>query len=160
MVPSLPLRLKAPLIPRPLPACAAWLASRVESSMFSTSPAPNSGVGMRKIRLLAAWAAAKLRCGMLQLPASARPETVYRSSTPPLGAPVLTVPFELKKNGKRASRVGPVAVMKEGIELVAPLTMPALITVASGLFAAPEPPNVGCEWQPAHWLKLKRGPNP
>ena len=41
----------------------------------------------------------------------------------------MTVPFELKKNGKRASRVGPVAVMNEGIELVAPLTMPALITV-------------------------------
>ena len=38
-----------------------------------------------------------------------------RSSTPPLGLLVLAVPLELKKNGNRASRVGPVAVMKYGV---------------------------------------------
>src|SRR3954453_5538423 len=150
MVPSLPLRLKVPLMPRPLPVCADWLFSRVESSMFSTRPAPNTGVGMRNMRLLAACAALKLGCCRLQEPASARPETVNRSSTPPLGAAVLAVPLALKKNGKRASRVGPFAVMKDGMELVLPLTMPALMTEASGLLAGLEPPNVGCEWQAAH----------
>ena len=43
--------------------------------------------------------------------------TVNRSSTPPLGALVLTEPLLLKKNGNRASRVGPVAVMKDGVVL-------------------------------------------
>ena len=38
-----------------------------------------------------------------------------RSSTPPLGALKLTVPLALKKNGNRASRVGPLAVMKYGV---------------------------------------------
>src|SRR5689334_9590932 len=111
--------------------------------MFSTSPAPNTGVGIRNIRLLAACAVAKLGCCRLQAPASARPETVYRSSTPPLGAEVLAVPLALKKNGNRASRVGPFAVMKAGMELVLALTMPALMTAASGLLAGLEPPNVG-----------------
>src|ERR1700712_2935937 len=104
--------------------------------MFSTRPAPNTGVGILNIRLLAACAVAKLGWVTLHAPASARPATVYRSSTPPLGAAVFAVPFALKKNGKRASRVGPFAVMKGGMELVLPLTMPALLTEASGLLAA------------------------
>src|SRR5262245_58555190 len=128
--------------------------------MFSTRPAPNTGVGMRKMMLLVACASAKLGWEMLQLPASARPETVYRCSTPPFGALVLSVPLEFKESGKRASRVGPVAVMNEGMVLVAPLTMPAEITVASGLVAGLVPPMVGCEWQPEQELKLKRGPSP
>src|SRR6516164_8405609 len=115
MVPSLPLRLKAPAIPKLLLRLVAWLFNKVESSRFSIKPAPNTGVGMRKMMLLAACAATKLGCGRLQAPASERPVTVNRSSTPPLGALVLTVPFELKKNGNRASRVGPLAVMKLGV---------------------------------------------
>src|SRR5437016_9041554 len=63
MVPSFPLWLKVPLIPKLLPACAAWLASKVESSMFAMSPVPNVGVGMRKMMLFAARAALKLGCG-------------------------------------------------------------------------------------------------
>jgi hypothetical protein len=63
-------------------------------------------------------AVAKLGCGkvvlLLQVPASDRPVTVNKSSTPPLGALVSTEPSLLKKNGNRASRVGPVAVMNEG----------------------------------------------
>src|SRR6202008_1210142 len=92
IVPSLPLWLKVPLIPRLLPPCALWLASRVESSMFAISPVPNVGVGMREIMLFAALAASKLGCCRLQLPASDRPETVTRSSPPPLGALGLALP--------------------------------------------------------------------
>ena len=51
--------------------------------------------------------------------------TVNRSSTPPLGALVLTVPLLLKKNGKRASRVGPLAVIKDG--MVLPGATPLLV---------------------------------
>src|SRR5215472_6733160 len=88
---------------------------RVESSMLAISPVPNTGVGIRKMMLFAARAALKLGCPRTQVPASARPLTVNRSSTPPLGLFVLAVPLGLKKNGKRASRVGPLAVMKYGV---------------------------------------------
>src|SRR5271169_2595612 len=90
--------------------------------------------------LFAARAALKLGWGRLQLPASGRPATVNRSSTPPLGALrsappkgappkgslkfplrwgslVLLVPGLLKKNGNRTSRVGPLAVTKYGVVL-------------------------------------------
>src|ERR1700678_4785923 len=105
---------------------------------------------------------------MLQLPASERPETVNRSSTPPFGELVCTLPLALKKNGKRASRVGRVAVMNDGSVLSLLLAMPLVITWLSGLGPMSgymlalglEPPIVGCEWQPAHWVKLKRGPRP
>ena len=94
--------------------------NKVESSRFSIRPAPKTGVGMRKIMLLASCAALKLGCGrtvlLLQLPASERPVTVNRSSTPPLGLLVFAVPLALKKNGNLASRVGPLAVMKYGVE--------------------------------------------
>src|ERR1700730_18293639 len=103
--------------------------------------------------LLVSCATAKLGCGRRQLPASDRPETVKRSSTPPLGALVLGLPFELKKNGKRASRTGPLAVMNDGMVLVAPLTIPLAITWLWGfgpiLGKIPEaglvPPGAGCE---------------
>src|ERR1700733_6525304 len=108
------------------------MASKVESSRFSINPAPKTGVGMRKIMSFSCWAVAKLGWGMLQLPASERPETVNRSSTPPLGELVFTLPFALKKNGKRASRVGPVAVMNDGSVLELPLAMPLVITWLSG----------------------------
>ena len=96
--------------------------------MFSIRPAPKVGVGMRQMMLLVCCAKAKLGCCRLQLPASDRPETVNRSSTPPLGALGLGFPLASKNKGKRASRVGPLAVMKDGIVLVLPLTMPLAIT--------------------------------
>src|SRR5579859_1987895 len=176
MVPSLPLWLKSPAIPKLLLRLAFRLASRVESSRFSSSPVPNSGVGMRKVRLLAAAAAAKLGCCRLQpVPPSGRPLTVNSASTPPFGLAVFTVPFALKKNGKRASRVGPVAVMKDGVVFVVLQAMAFTpssacvcatplaqfpTTLNSGLLAGPVPPIAGCEWHPEHWLKLNRGPRP
>src|ERR1700733_4572506 len=118
MVPSLPLRFNAPEMPRLLLLLANCLFKRVESSRFSIRPAPKVGVGIRKMTLFSATAVAKLGCGsavlLLHVPASERPVTVYRSSTPPFGSLVFTVPLVLKKNGKRASRVGPLAVMKDG----------------------------------------------
>ena len=93
--------------------------------------------------LFAASAAAKLGCVRLQLPASERPVTVNRSSTPPLGALVLAVPLELKKNGKRASRVGPFAVMKYGVVLSGATGLPA--NSNWGFTAGPLPPIAGCE---------------
>src|ERR1700675_1240460 len=95
----------------------------------------------------------KLGCGMLQLPASERPETVNKSSTPPFGELVFTLPLELKKNGKRTSRVGPLGVMNDGMALKVPFTTPLAITSASRfgpifgytLALGPVPPTVGCE---------------
>src|ERR1700691_4916806 len=117
MVPSLPLWLKVPETPKLLLRFLAWLFNRVESSRSSIRPAPKVGVGIRKMMLLYCPAVLKLGCGRLQLPASGRPVTVNRSSTPPLGAFMLGVPFELKKNGNRTSRVGPLAVIKDGVVL-------------------------------------------
>src|SRR5271163_4902173 len=108
-------------MPRSLLRLTTWLFNRVESSRFSIRPAPKTGVGIRKMMLFSATAVAKLGCGsavlLVQVPASERPVTVYRSSTPPLGSLVLTDPLLLKKNGNRASRVGPVAVIKDGVVL-------------------------------------------
>src|SRR5579863_1623938 len=119
IVPSLPLWLKLPATPTLLFRLFTRLFNSVDSSRFSIRPAPNTGVGMRKIRLLSAAAVAKLGWVRLQFcPPSGRAETVKRVSTPPFGAFWLTVPLALKKNGKRASRVGPPAVMKAGVVLV------------------------------------------
>src|SRR5580698_11081255 len=104
-------------MPKLFPTSDICTAMSVESSRFSKRPAPNVGVGIRNIISFSAWAVAKLGCGKLQLPASDLPETVKISSTPPFGAFVLTEPFELKKNGKRASRVGPFAVRNDGMVL-------------------------------------------
>src|SRR6267143_910466 len=130
-------------MPKLLLALAARLFNRVESSTFSINPVPKVGVGIRKIRLLVACAWAKLGCCKLQLPASERPETVNRSSTPPLGAFGLGLPNWSKKNGNRASRVGPLAVMNDGMVLVDPLTNPLAITWNCGLVAGPVPPTAG-----------------
>src|SRR5579864_6226986 len=143
IVPSLPLWLKAPDMPKLLLRLFFWFVNRVESSRFSISPAPKVGVGMRKMMLFAAWAAAKLGWGRLQLPASERPETVNRSSTPPLGLLVLAEPLLLKKNGNRASRVGPVAVMKYGVASLGATALPAKANC--GFIAGPDPPIAGCE---------------
>src|SRR5215467_1649393 len=115
-------------MPKLLLAFAARFLSRVESSMLAINPVPKVGVGMRKMMLLAATAALKLGCPKLQLPASDRPVTVNRSSTPPLGLAVLAVPLALKKNGNRTSRTGPFAVMNDGMVLKLPFTTPLAIT--------------------------------
>src|SRR5215467_1137194 len=156
MVPSLPLWLKAPLMPTLIP-WLALLVSRVESSIFSIKPAPNVGVGMRKMRLLVACARAKLGWGRLQVPASLRPVMVKRSSTPPLGLAVFGLPLASKKNGNRASRTGPVEVIKLGMLLWAPS---ALASVTCGLVAGAVPPVAGWAWQNAQLLELNRGPSP
>src|SRR5258708_780481 len=106
-------------------------------------PEPKVGVGIRKMMLFAACAALKLGCGRLHAPASERPVTVNRSSTPPLGALVLAVPLGLKKNGKRASRVGPLAAMKYGVVSLG--ATPLLVKENWGLVAGPVPPIAGCE---------------
>ena len=102
--------------------------NKVESSMFAIKPEPNSGVGMRKIRLLAAAAWAKPGCGkpaqVLPGAKSARPAIVNMVSTPPFGLLTLAVPLALKKNGKRASRTGPFCVIKDGRVLVVLLATP------------------------------------
>src|ERR1700683_801304 len=91
-----------------------WLFNRVELSRFSIKPAPKTGVGMRKMMLFSDTAVAKLGCGsavaLAPLPASERPVTGDRVSTPPSGEFWLTEPLLLKKNGNRASSVGPFAV--------------------------------------------------
>src|SRR6202161_2514557 len=107
-------------------------------------------------------AVAKLGCGsvvlLLHVPASERPVTVYRSSTPPFGSLVFTDPLLLKKNGKRASRFGPVAVMKDGIVL--PGATPSVGNWNSGLVAALLPPIAGWAWHELQLFELNRGPSP
>src|SRR6516225_8561095 len=116
---------------------------------------------MRKMMLLAALAALKLGCCRLQEPASDRPETVKRSSTPPFGLLVLAVPLALKKNGKRASRVGPLTVMKAGVaSLGATRGWGPLVKTNWGFTAGPVPPMAGCEWHEPQPFELKRGPRP
>lgn len=92
--------------------------------------------------LLAAFAALKLGCDRLQVPASPRPLTVNKSSTPPFGLLRFAEPLLLKKNGKRASRVGPVAVIKNGVVSLGATELPA--NANCGFIAAPVPPTVGC----------------
>ena len=64
----------------------------------------------------------------------------------------------LKKNGKRASRVGPVAVIKDGVVSLG--AVPLLVKLNWGLVAAPVPPTAGCAWQELQLVELKRGPKP
>src|SRR5437899_2272415 len=132
------------------------LVNRVESSMFSTSPRPNTGVGMRKMRLLVAAAWAKLGWVSVQLPASARPVMVKIVSTPPLGLLGLGLPLASKKNGKRASRVGPVWVINAGRVSRGASELPA--TENCGLVALPVPPMAGWAWQIPQETSLNRGP--
>jgi hypothetical protein len=77
------------------------------------------------------------------MPASVRPDTVKRSSTPPLGAFGLGLPDGSKKNGKRTSRVGPFAVMNDGMAFEEPMAKPLAMTWNSGLLAGPLPPIAG-----------------
>src|SRR5579864_2133746 len=78
MVPSFPAVLKVPAIRAAVRATcvAARFACRTESGVASTKPRPNTGVGMRKITLLAARAVEKSGCARLQPTASDRPAIV------------------------------------------------------------------------------------
>src|SRR6266404_1659228 len=131
-------------------ALAVNVAWRPESGTASTNPAPNTGVGMRKMTLFAATAAAKFGCVMLQPGASERPVMTKRACTPPSG-----VPSGLRT--KRASRIGPFAVMKDGTVFLAPISVAA---ATCGLVGGLDPPTAGCAWHPPQPVILKRGPNP
>src|SRR5437867_9446605 len=76
-------------------------------------PAPKTGVGILKIRLLLAACVAKSGWAREQPPAPVRPVIVAVLCTPPS-----LVPSELNLN--RASRTGPFDVMKNGIVSVPP----------------------------------------
>src|SRR5580700_4821487 len=121
------------------------------SLRFSTSPAPNVGVGMRKMTLRCSNASSKFGCVSLQ--AAGAPTagvTTNRSCTPPSGVPsgFLT---------KRASRMGPLAERNDGTLLGGPSSAAnAICGLVDGLL----PPTAGWRWQPEHWLRFILGPNP
>src|SRR5260370_42362067 len=81
---------------------------------------------------------------------SARPAIVNRACTPPSGE---RSSFLMN----RASRIGPLAVMKEGT--VFPGAMVGA-SVTWGLGEGLDPPTAGWAWQPSEALRLKRGPSP
>src|SRR5713101_1541046 len=85
----------------------------VASGISSIKPAPNTGVGIRKIRFLRA--ASRLKSGWARTHpgASVRPAMVNRSWTP-------TSRVRSALNLNRASRTGPLSVMKEGTTFFAP----------------------------------------
>lgn len=102
--------------------------------------------------MLFCWIAwAKFGCWMLQPWASTREVITRRSCTPPSGVPS---GFLIK----RASRIGPFAVMKDGTVLV--LEPPLAAIAGNGLIAGLLPPMLGCEWHAAQLSALKRGPRP
>ena len=128
-----------------------------ESGIASMSPAPNIGVGMRKMMFeFPPWpvsgfpAGRKLGWEILHPGASVRPVMTKRSCTLPS-----LVPFGFRL--KRASRTGPFGTMNQGTSFFAPLSV---ATGIKGFFAGLDPPGAGCEWQDRHWLELKRGPSP
>jgi hypothetical protein len=131
----LPLRLKVPEMPSDA-FCCAWALNafrRDWSEIPSTNPSPNVFIGMRKITLFAASSAAKFGCAKTQPGASERPCVEKRLCTLPSGVPsgLFT---------KRASRIGPFAVMKDGITFVAPSVF---ASVTCGLVVGLEPPTAG-----------------
>src|ERR1035438_3698409 len=166
MVPSFALRFTFPLrcalawpeIPKAdfADASAFIFATMAESGIASMSPAPKTGVGMRKIMF--AFPVCPVRgfpegrksnWAMLQPGASLRPVITKRSCTSPSAAPLLFL--------NRASRTGPFCVMNHGSVFFAPFKV---ATANSGFRAGLDPPALGCEWQEKHWLELKRGPRP
>src|SRR5262245_35674041 len=164
-VPSLPLRFACPEIVRParvmfgrpwiridlfISICAAWLARIARSGICSISPAPKTGVGIRKITLRRASSLSKSGCRSPQPGASDRPAMVKRSCTPPSG-----VPSALRTN--RASRTGPFRATNDGMALVAPaLFANAIWGFTGGLV----PPTAGCRWQPPQLSRFIIGPRP
>ena len=121
------------------------------------SPAPKTGVGMRKMMFgFPPWpdrgfpAGRKLGWAMAQPAASLRPVMTKRLCTSPS-----PVPFGFRL--KRASRMGPFCVMNHGTTFFAPLRVAIPIR---GFRAGLDPPPAGCAWQDKHWFELKRGPSP
>src|SRR5262245_10184150 len=141
-----------PRMPRACLAAAeaAWLRTISLSEIASIRPAPNTGVGMRKITLwLATWVA-KSGWPTLQFGTSAWPLIVNSACTPPSG-----VPSALRTN--RASRTGPLRRTNEGTRLA----MPFLVANATcGLTAGLVPPTAGCAWQPPQLSRFIVGPKP
>src|SRR5665213_661778 len=132
--------------------------------MFSISPAPNVGVGIRKITLLSARLWAKFGWLIWQLPPSERPRMTNRSCTPP-SAWLLSAPLGFNKNLKRASTVGPSGVTNDGSVFRAPLRLNTCVsglgpTKGNAVVLGLLPPMLGCAWQLEHWFVLKRGPSP
>src|SRR5579862_4881567 len=136
----------------------AFIFARIaESEIASMSPAPKTGVGMRKMMFgFPPWAESAFPAGwksgwaMLQPAASPRPVMTKRLWTPPS-----LVPFGFRL--KRASRMGPFCVMNQGATFLAPLRV---ATPIKGFRVGLDPPAAGCEWQDKHWFELKRGPSP
>src|SRR6478672_4086412 len=160
MVPSLPLVLKRPAMPRAALAAAfaARLACRLLSGVFSTKPRPKVGVGIRNTTLLLASCGGKFSCGRPQPGASKRPWMEYRLCTPPSNPPAV---FMMK----RASRTGPLGKMNGGTTLVAPSSVASAIcglgTGFTGLFnPGLLPPTAGSAWHSAQPLPLNPGPRP
>src|SRR5262245_65929089 len=120
----------------------ATLEARVESLIASIIPAPNTGVGMRKMMFLAATCASKSSCLMLQPVAPGAPVITNRACTPPSGEPsgFLT---------KRASRTGPFLVMKDG-GLFPTSNGPVVAQANWGLHAGGMTPVAGGAWQQTH----------
>ena len=163
-VPSLPLLFAWPEIAAPgeddvrpaaessrsffLGASAAWLARIALSGICSIRPAPNTGVGMRKITLRRASSAPKSGCASTHPGASDRPAMVNRSCTPPSG-----VPSAFFTN--RASRTGPFRVMNDGTLLVAPFCGGERdLRIHRGTGSA----DRGCRWQPPQLSEVHRRP--
>ena len=137
MRPSLPFRLTRPLIPRALlmKELEFRLFRIVVSVKFSMSPAPKTGVGILKMMFrLRTWVS-KSSCLMLQPGASLCPAITNRAWTPPSREPS-------GLNWKRASRIGPLAVMNDGKPLP---TNPRseVILATSGFTAGLVPPVAG-----------------
>src|SRR5436189_279431 len=146
-------------MPSGLFRCAwAFMFARIaESGIASMSPAPNTGVGMRKtmfgfppLPVSGFPAGRNLGWAILHPAASLRPVMTNRLCTPPS-----LVPSGLRL--KRASRMGPLCVMNHGTTFLAPSSVAILI---KGLVAGLDPPTLGCEWQDRHWFEVKRGPSP
>src|SRR6516164_7411124 len=138
-------------------AFARMFARIAESGIASMSPAPNTGVGIRKMILgfppcpVSGFPAGKKLGGLILQPgASLRPVITNIACTSPSAAP-------LEPRLKRASRMGPFAVMNHGTEFLAPLSV---ATAISGFRAGLDPPAAGWAWQDRHWFELNRGPSP
>src|SRR4051812_36026884 len=87
---------------------------------------------------------------MLQPGASERPVITNRPCTPPSGDPS-------RLRTKRASRIGPLAVMNDGTTFFAPIKV---ATATCGFVAGLVPPIVGWEWHPEQLSRLNVGPRP
>src|ERR1700676_1728310 len=137
-------------------ALECMLARMAESGIASMSPAPNTGVGIRKMMFgFPPWPVSGIPAGrksnwaMLQPGASVRPVITKMSCTEPSLTPLLFL--------NRASRTGPFCVTNHGTVFLAPFKV---ATAIKGFCARLVPPASGCEWQDRHWLELKRGPSP